>query len=205
MNNEVHIEDPKKYVESFVKDNAIKVFKIGAVDIDGLWRGKRLAADYFVESAWSAGTNICNILFGWDVQDTPIPKLTYTGQVATEVLRKYPLWLLMRRTTAEVDLGGLRLPPGTELILSPHAMHHNPAHYPDPERFDPDRWTPERTRQLPKGAFVPFGGGIHQCIGNHFALTEIVIAVVTVCTRYRLVPVQPVRTKFTNAVYPSTF
>lgn len=78
LNNEVH-KDPKQYVESFVKENAIKVFKIGAVDIDGLWRGKRLSADYFVESAWSAGTNICNILFGWDVQDALIPNLTYTG------------------------------------------------------------------------------------------------------------------------------
>ena len=129
-------------------------------------------------------------------------KLTYAGQVATEVLRKYSIWLLMRRTAEDVDLGGTHLPPGTEVIISPHAMHHNPALYPDPERFDPDRWAPERARRLPKGAFVPFGGGIHQCIGNHFALTEIVIAMAIVCPRYRLVPVQPPRTKFTNAVYP---
>jgi cytochrome P450 len=131
-----------------------------------------------------------------------VPKLTYVGQVAQEVLRKYPLWLLMRRAAQEVDLGGVRLAPGTEVILSPHAMHHNPEHFADPGRFDPDRWTPDRARQVPKGAFVPFGGGVHQCIGNHFALTEIALVVATVCASHRLVPVQPVRTRFTNAVYP---
>ncbi|HEX8864228.1 MAG TPA: cytochrome P450 [Lentzea sp.] len=145
---------------------------------------------------------IDELLAGRPVTFDDVPKLTYIGQVAQEVLRKYPLWLLMRRTAEEVELGGVRVPAGTELIISPHAMHHNPEHYPDPERFDPDRWTPERARQLPKGAFVPFGGGIHQCIGNHFAMTEIVIVVATLCARYRLVPDRPVRTKFTNAVYP---
>ncbi|MET9627328.1 cytochrome P450 [Lentzea sp. NPDC006480] len=147
-------------------------------------------------------TELDEVLAGRPVTIDDVPKLPYVGQVANEVLRKYPLWLLMRRVAEEVDLGGVRLAPGTELIISPHAMHHNPEHFPDPERFDPDRWTPERARQLPKGAFVPFGGGIHQCIGNHFALTEIVIAVATVFSRYRLVPDRPVRTKFTNAVYP---
>lgn len=79
MNNVVQIDDPKSYVESYIKQHAIKVIKIGAVDIDGLWRGKRLSAQYFAESAFSAGSNICNILFGWDVQDELIPNLTYTG------------------------------------------------------------------------------------------------------------------------------
>ncbi|GGU66448.1 cytochrome P450 [Lentzea flava] len=147
-------------------------------------------------------TEIDEVLAGRPVTFDDVPKLTYLGQVANEVLRKYPLWLFMRRTVEEVDLGGVLLQPGTEVLLSPHAMHHNPEHFQDPDRFDPDRWTPDRVRQLPKGAFVPFGGGVHQCLGNHFALTEIVIVVATICARHRLVPVQPVRTRFTNALYP---
>lgn len=79
MNNEVLIEDPERYVEEFVAEHGIKVIKIGAPDIDGLWRGKRLSAQYFLESAFEAGTNICNILFGWDIQDMSIPNLTFTG------------------------------------------------------------------------------------------------------------------------------
>lgn len=164
------------------------------------WIFHEIAANPSIEQRVLA--ELDEVLDGRPVTFDDVPKLTYVGQVANEVLRKYPLWLLMRRVVEEVDLGGVRLQPGAELIISPHAMHHNPSVYDDPERFDPDRWTPDRAKQLPKGAFVPFGGGIHQCIGNHFAVTEIVIAVATVCSRYRMVPVQPVRTKFTNAVYP---
>lgn len=164
------------------------------------WVFHEIAANPEVERRVLA--EVDDVLGGRPATFDDVPKLTYIGQVAQEVLRKYPLWLLMRRAAQEVDLGGVRLAPGTEVILSPHAMHHNPEHFADPGRFDPDRWTPDRARQVPKGAFVPFGGGVHQCIGNHFALTEIALVVATVCARHRLVPVQPVRTRFTNAVYP---
>lgn len=66
-------------LKRFVEENDITTFKIGAVDIDGLWRGKRIAAPYFLESVAEKGTNICNILFGWDMQDELIPNLEYTG------------------------------------------------------------------------------------------------------------------------------
>ncbi|WP_434450453.1 cytochrome P450 [Lentzea sp. E54] len=165
------------------------------------WIFHEIAADPEVERRVLA--EVDEVLGGRPVTIDDVPKLTYVGRVANEVLRKYPLWLVMRRTAEEVELGGTRLAPGTEVILSPHAMHHDPAHFADPWRFDPDRWAPALAKQLPKGAFVPFGGGIHQCIGNHFALTEIAIVVATVCSRHRLVPDRPVRTKFTNAAYPN--
>ncbi|KOV76985.1 cytochrome P450 [Nocardia sp. NRRL S-836] len=164
------------------------------------WIFHEIAADPLVQRR--VVDELDEVLAGRAVTFDDVPKLTYLGQVANEVLRKYPMWLVMRRTAEEVELGGVRLPPGTEVILSPHTLHHDPEHFPDPERFDPDRWTPGTARQLPRGAFVPFGGGIHQCIGNHFALTEIVTVVATVCSRYRLVPERPVRVKFTNAAYP---
>lgn len=66
-------------IRDFVEKNSIHTFKIGAVDLDGTWRGKRIAGDYFVESVHEQGTNICNILFGWDIQDEPLPDLAYTG------------------------------------------------------------------------------------------------------------------------------
>ncbi|HEX7303218.1 cytochrome P450 [Lentzea sp.] len=165
------------------------------------WIFHEIAADPEVERRVLA--EVDEVLGGRRITIDDVPRMTYLGRVAQEVLRKYPLWLVMRRVAEEVELGGTRLAPGTEVILSPHALHHDPAHFPDPERFDPDRWTPERAGQLPKGAFVPFGGGIHQCIGNHFALTEITVVVATVLQRHRLVPDRPVRTKFTNAAYPN--
>ncbi|HEV7978627.1 cytochrome P450 [Amycolatopsis sp.] len=148
---------------------------------------------------------IDTVLAGRPVGVADVPKLTYTLQVVNEVLRMYPIWILMRRATADVELGGEHIPAGTEVIISPHALHFDPRSYPDPGRFDPDRWDPGRAGDLPKGAFIPFGAGTRQCVGNVFAQTEIIITVATVLTNWRLVPVpeQPVRVKFTSAAYPS--
>jgi glutamine synthetase len=66
-------------LQRFIEQHDITTFKAGAVDIDGVWRGKRIAAPYFADAVWRKGTNICNILFGWDLHDVPIPGLTYTG------------------------------------------------------------------------------------------------------------------------------
>lgn len=149
---------------------------------------------------------IDEVLGGRPVTVENLGELTYVRQVVDEVLRRYPLWMLMRRTLEEVEIGGVRLPEGAEVIVSPHALHHDPASFPDPDRFDPDRWSPERAAELPKGAFVPFGAGNRQCIGNRFAQNEIVITVATVAARWRLVPVpgRPVRVKFTSAAYPDS-
>jgi glutamine synthetase len=67
------------WLKDFVQEHSIHTVKIGAVDLDGLWRGKRISRDYFVDSVHATGTNICNILFGWDIDDEPIPDLNYTG------------------------------------------------------------------------------------------------------------------------------
>ncbi len=146
------------------------------------------------------------VLGGRPVTAENLGQLTYLRQVVDEVLRLYPLWMLMRRTLEEVDLGDVRLPEGAEVIVSPHALHHDPASFPDPARFDPGRWAPERTAELPKGAFIPFGAGNRQCIGNRFAQNEIVITVATVAAHWRLVPLpnHPVRVKFTSAAYPDS-
>jgi cytochrome P450 len=134
-----------------------------------------------------------------------LPKLTYTRQVVDEVLRMYPVWLLMRRAVADVELGGVTLPAGTEVAFSPHAFHHDPRYFPDPERFDPDRWSPGRAESVPRGAYVPFAAGARHCLGYSFALTELVVVAATVLSRWQLVPVpgKPVRTKVTGAPYPS--
>lgn len=144
------------------------------------------------------------VLGGRPATADDVPRLAHTRRVVEEVLRMYPVWLLMRRALVEVDLDGARLPPGAEVIVSPHALHHDPRSYDHPDRFDPDRWLPERAEALPKGAFIPFGAGVRQCVGNAFARTEIVLAVAAVAARWRLVPVpgRPVRVRFTSAAYP---
>ncbi|MFI9235660.1 cytochrome P450 [Streptomyces sp. NPDC053079] len=114
--------------------------------------------------------------------------LPYTGRVVTETLRLHAPWLILRRTLHPVRLGDVTLPEGAEVVYSPYGLQRDPRHFPDPERFDPDRWLPERNAAGPRGAYVPFGAGVHQCIGDAFALTEITIALAVICSHWRMRP-----------------
>ncbi|MEV4439485.1 cytochrome P450 [Streptomyces sp. NPDC049577] len=124
-----------------------------------------------------------------------LPALEFTGRALTETLRRYTPWLLTRRADVPVLLGGFTLPAGAEILYSPYALHHDARWFPSPRRFDPDRWLPERAREVPKGAFMPFGAGAHKCIGETFAFTEMMIAAAVVCRRWRLRPVPGVRVR----------
>ena len=88
-------------------------------------------------------------------------------------------WLALLPLIAIVALGAL---------FGLYALHRNPRLFPDPDVFDPDRWLPQRTRQTPQGALVPFGLGSRRCVGDQFALAELMITVATVVSRWRLRP-----------------
>ncbi|WP_370933979.1 cytochrome P450 [Amycolatopsis sp. cg13] len=142
------------------------------------------------------------VLGGRPVAFDDLPALAYTGQVVSEVLRMYALWILMRRTEQEIDLGPVRLRPGDEVMFSPLAMHTDPRYWDHPAAFDPDRWSTDRVRSLPPGVFIPFGNGIRQCIGHLFARAEVVIGLATILARWRLEPAGPVRVRYTTIAYP---
>lgn len=114
-----------------------------------------------------------------------VAKLEYMDRVLKEISRMHSVPLLMRQSTAPVRLGGRELPVGTEIGFSLYALHRDPRLYTDPERFDPDRWLPERSADLPREGYVPFGSGNRKCIGDGFAWTEIVITLATVLTRWK--------------------
>jgi cytochrome P450 len=166
------------------------------------WMFHEMARHPEVERRWHR--ELDEVLDGRAVTHDDVPKLRYTSQIAREVLRRYPIWLLMRRTNTEITLGGITIPPGTEVTISPHALHHDARFFPSPDLFDPDRWDSEATAP-PSGAYVPFGDGGRKCIGNHFALTEIAVAAATIGSRWRLVavPGKNVRVKVTGSAYPS--
>ncbi|MBV9847423.1 MAG: cytochrome P450 [Kutzneria sp.] len=165
------------------------------------WAFREIARHPDVERRLHA--EVDEVLAGRRATADDVPRLVYTRQVINEVLRMYPIWFTMRRTLEEIRLGEVRIPPDSEVIISPHALHFDPRSFADPERFDPDRWAPEHAKDIPKGAFIPFGAGTRQCIGNAFAITEITLVLATVATRWRLVavPDKPVRIKFTSAAY----
>jgi cytochrome P450 len=130
--------------------------------------------------------------------------LEYTGRVLAETLRLHGLWMVMRRTLAPVDLGGVRIPAGAEVLYSLYALHRDPAVFAEPDHFDPDRWLPERVREVPRHAFVPFGAGAHRCLGEHFGVAEATVATAAIAGRWRLRPVpgHRVREVATAVVHP---
>ncbi|MFD5075385.1 cytochrome P450 [Streptomyces sp. NPDC058371] len=129
------------------------------------------------------------VLQGRPVAAEDLPKLEYTGRVLTEALRLHaPTWLLMRRTTADVTLGTTQLPAGSEVLFSISTLHRDPAVYDEPLAFDPDRWLRHSVKDLPRGAYLPFGEGARQCIGNTFAWAEMIVILAAILSRWNLTP-----------------
>jgi cytochrome P450 len=119
-------------------------------------------------------------------------------RVIAESLRlRPPAWAIGRRTLADLDLDGHRIPTGAVLVVSPWLLHHDPRWWPEPDRFDLRRWEPGADATRPRHAYLPFGGGPRMCIGEGFAWLEARIVVRTVASRWRLVadPGQEVRPK----------
>lgn len=114
------------------------------------------------------------------------PALRYTEQVFAESMRLYPpAWAMGRMSTRAIKLGPYNIPPGAHFFFSQYMMSRTEEFYPDPLRFDPDRFTPEAKAARPKFAYFPFGGGSRQCIGEAFAWMEGVFSIATLAQRFR--------------------
>lgn len=124
-------------------------------------------------------------------------KLVYTRRVISETLRLFPpAHTLARELQEDMTLGPYRIEKGATIVFCPYIMHRDARYWPEPERFDPDRWTPEEEEKRPKFAFFPFGGGPRICIGEQFAWMEGVLALARLARDWRakLVPGHPVDT-----------
>lgn len=116
-----------------------------------------------------------------------LPNLTYTTQVIKESMRVYPpVWILNGRSALEdVELGGYTIPKGSIIFISPYVMHHLESQFENAEQFIPERFTPEFEKELPKFAYMPFGGGPRVCIGNSFAMMEAQLILATIAQKFR--------------------
>ena len=138
---------------------------------------------------------IDTVLDGRPPEYADLANLPYTRMVVDEAMRLYPpAWGFSRQALADDTLGGFRLPRGWLAFVIPYVLHRLPAFWQDPEAFDPERFSPQRSADRPKFAYLPFGAGPRQCIGNHFALIEAQLSLATLAQRYRLhlVPRHPV-------------
>lgn len=134
-----------------------------------------------------------------------LARLPYLDAVITETARLHPpVWMTMRHTTTDVQLGSTYVPADAELLISPTMLHHDPKIYPDPLRFDPDRWFADPAIHPDREAYIPFGYGNTKCMGDSFAWIEVAIAVATIARAWRLRPVpgRPVRQVAHSTLHP---
>lgn len=132
-----------------------------------------------------------------------LSKLPYTLAVFQESMRLFPpAPLIPRLIHNDTDLGGCRVQKGARIVVNVHNIHRHPDHWQDAERFNPDRFLQER--QQHKMAYMPFGGGPHLCIGNHFAMMEgqILLAMMAQRVELRLVPGHPVEKQVAITMRP---
>ncbi len=116
-----------------------------------------------------------------------VPRLRYTVQVLHEALRLCPpAPAVGRMVMADIEVDGYRLPAGTFAVVAIYALHRDPALWEDPLRFDPDRFSSERSKGRDRWQYLPFGGGPRACIGDHFAMLEATLALATIVRRAKI-------------------
>jgi cytochrome P450 len=115
-----------------------------------------------------------------------LKRLPYTLQVIKEVMRLYPAApMYVRDAVADTELEGQHIPAGTRMVLFSYATHRHPAFWDEPERFDPDRWLPEREAARDPHAYHPFAAGQRICLGNNFSLFETHLLTAMLARRFK--------------------
>ena len=124
-----------------------------------------------------------------------VSRLRYVEMVLAESMRLYPpAWAMGRHARADFRLGEFLLPANTTVLMSQFITHRDARFFPDPLRFDPERFTPEAKARRTKLTYFPFGAGVRQCIGESFAWMEGVLLLATLAQKWklRLLPGHPV-------------
>ncbi|MFJ9716516.1 cytochrome P450 [Streptomyces sp. NPDC101213] len=112
--------------------------------------------------------------------------LTHTNNVVVEAMRLRPaVWILTRRAVADTELGGYRIPAGADIVYSPYAIQRDPRSYERHLEFDPDRWRPERSKDIPKYAMRPFGVGNRKCPSDHFSMALLTLVTAVLADGFR--------------------
>ncbi|MEV4744040.1 cytochrome P450 [Streptomyces sp. NPDC049555] len=125
------------------------------------------------------------VLGGGPPRPEHVRKLVFTRQVLAEVMRLYSMaWAVPRVAGQDDAIGRVPVPAGTTVVLSPYLTHRLAAFWPDPLRFDPGRFERQAVRRRHPLAYLPFGDGAHQCVGQSFFAMESVLVLATVLSRY---------------------
>ncbi len=186
-----HDEDGSQLSDQQLRDEVMTIFLAGhettALTLSWVWY--LLAQNPDIEEKFHA--ELATVLDGRPPTMADLQRLPYTEMIAKESMRLYPpAYALGREAVKECEIGGFRVPAGSQVFMFQWVTQRDPRFFTDPDRFYPDRWTEEFSSSLPKYAYFPFGGGPRACIGNYFAMMEIILILATIGQRFRfaLVP-----------------
>jgi enediyne biosynthesis protein E7 len=122
-----------------------------------------------------------------DLRLSTVEALHYTHQVILEALRLYPpVWVLTRRCVHADRLAGYQAPAGTDVFMSPYVVQRDPQHWPEPDAFQPDRFSAGAESAAHRFAFIPFSAGPRHCVGETFATYEMAIHIYQAARQFRL-------------------
>jgi cytochrome P450 len=189
--------DGKPMSDAQVRDEVMTLFLAGheTTALALSWACYLVAQDQHVETMLAE--ELRTVL--GDRVPTPddLPRLRYTEMVLKEAMRLYPaVWGIGRKALADCELGGYRLPAGSNIFILQWRTQRDARFFHDPERFDPERWRddPVRSGKIPRFAYFPFGGGPRVCVGASFAMMEATLLLAVIQQKYRLelVPDHPI-------------
>jgi cytochrome P450 len=191
-----HDEDGSQMSNKQLRDEVMTIFLAGhettALTLSWVWY--LLAQNPEIEKKFHA--ELAEVLGGRLPTMDDLSSLRYTEMIARESMRLYPpAYALGREALTECEIGGFRVPAGTQVFMFQWSTQRDPRFFVEPERFHPERWTEEFSNSLPKYAYFPFGGGPRACIGNYFAMMEIILLLATIGQEFRfsLLPDQVVK------------
>jgi cytochrome P450 len=179
-------EDGSQMSDAQLRDEVMTLFLAGheTTALALSWSWYLLAMHPEAERRFHA--ELADVLGGRTPEVSDLPQLKFTEMIAKEAMRLYPpAYAIGREAIEETEIGGYRVPRRTQLFAFQWVTHRDPRFFERPDEFVPERWDNGATQALPKYAYFPFGGGPRQCIGNYFAMMEIVLLLATIGQRFR--------------------
>jgi len=179
-------EDGHQMTDKQLRDEVITLFLAGqeTTALTLSWTWYLLAQNPDVEKKFHA--EIDQVLNGNTPTIADVPRLKYTEMITKEAMRLYPPAYGVGREAVEAcEIGGYRVPAKTQVFMFQWTTQRDPRFFEEPDEFYPDRWTEEFMNTLPKYAYFPFGGGPRICIGNTFAMMEIILVLATIGQKLR--------------------
>lgn len=180
-------DDGGQMTDQQLRDEAMTLFLAGheTTALALTWAFYELARNPEIEARLQS--EIDEVTGGAPVRPEHFPRLVYTEKITREVMRLYPpAFALGRQLAEDVEIQGYPIKAGSQLFMFQYVTHRDGRFFAEPERFNPDRWTEEFSRTMPRYAYFPFGGGARLCIGANFAIMESALILASISQRFKM-------------------